>query len=284
MRKLSIDKLMVSVAVFMLSTLSFSQELPFNVGEELDYTITYKCGFTADMVGLKMSLERGDNNLLHATCDVATYKFWDSFYKMREHYETWFEEDANLTSNSFYRNATHGRNYKATANLVFNPDNSVNVKIEKSKGASLDTVFQEGVMLRDMINSVYYSRILDYEALKSGTKVKFVMTPYRDILELQLRYIGVEEKKIGKLGVYRLLKLGLVIRPKDVANEHNGNIKIGTSDNGEYLEEERIFFWVSDDKNHVPMLFSAPASIGSIVGRITGYEGLKYELDCKVSQ
>jgi len=276
---------LVSVSALLLSTSMFSQELPFAAGEKLVYNITYKCGFSADMVSMAFTLEENDSRF-HSVCKVSTFKFWDSFYKMRETYETWFSQDPSLTPEKYTRDAINGKNYHCEANLDWNADNSINVHIERTKRPVIDTVYQENTMMRDMISSLYFLRSLDYEALKAGKKVKFMMTPYRDILELTFRYAGSEEKKIGDLGTCKVMKIALKITPKEAEKAESGAFKIGTTEDGQYEEntKEKIFLWVSDDANHVPLYFVSPASVGSITGRLVEHSGLKHKLDCIIAQ
>ena len=267
------------------STLLFSQELPFQEGEDLLYTITFKGGLVnADLVSLDLSLtgetDPVHGELLHAAAKINTFKFWDSFYRMRDVYETWFTADRTIRPIHFHREANEGKNYHSESWLDWSQDShDVRVKIEKKNKPTIDTVYNEGQLMRDIINSVYVARILDYDAMAQGHVEKFIMTPYRDILELSVRLVGPEVKKISKGNKHNTLKLALAIKSKDVEKEDSSGFKVGASEDGNYMEgSEKIFMWVSDDANHVPLYFSAPASIGSIVGRLTEYSGLKYEL------
>ena len=282
----------LALLTFFLASVFFtdaarSQELPFQNGESLEYVITYKALFTADMVrvGLDLTSEkdpRGD--AFHAVTKITTFKFWDSFYKMRDTYETWFLADANISPIHFHRDAHEGKSYNSEAWLDWSKDLSeVKVKIDKDGKNVKDTVFREEGLLRDIINALYLARILDYDEMQSsGNPVELLMTPYRDILKLRVRFVGKEVVSAGKAGKFNALKLALAIVPKDTDNSGSG-FKIGASENGTYENGEKIFLWVSDDGNHIPVYFSAPASIGSIKGKLSQYNGLKYELSSKVA-
>ena len=281
---------MVSVAALLSSTLSFSQELPFQSGEDLLYTITFKGGLVnADLVALDLSLTSETDpvhgELLHAAAKINTFKFWDSFYRMRDVYETWFKADRTIQPVHFHREANEGKNYHSESWLDWSMDSyDIKVKIEKKNKPTIDTVYNEGRLMRDIINSVYVARILDYDAMAKGHIEKFMMTPYRDIIELSVRLVGPEVKKIAKGEKHNTLKLALALKPKDVEKGDSSGFKVGASEDGNYMAgDEKIFMWVSDDENHVPLYFSAPASIGSIVGRLTEYKGLKYELKTRIA-
>lgn len=276
------------LAAVLFTDAARSQELPFMGGESLEYVITYKALFTADMVRVGLDLtsevdpQRGD--AFHAVTKITTFKFWDSFYKMRDTYETWFQNDANISPIHFHRDAHEGKSYNSEAWLEWSKDLSeVKVKIDKDGKNIKDTVYREEGVLRDIINALYLARILDYDEMQSsGNPVELMMTPYRDILKLRVRFVCKEEVSAGKAGKFNALKLALAIIPKDTDNSGSG-FKIGASENGTYENGEKIFLWVSDDPNHIPVYFSAPASIGSIKGKLSKYDGLKYELSSKVA-
>lgn len=278
-------KKILTLLAFILSVgVASAQDLPFKAGEKLDYVIEYKALFTADMVRVSLELSDFEDSHggpgFHAVANISTFKFWDSFYRMRDTYETWFLANDTIPPVKFHRDAKEGKNYESEAFLDWNGDfSSVKVKIEKKGAPTRDTVYTEGVLLRDIINSLYLARILDYDAmLESGKPVEVRMTPYRDILQLRVRAAGCEELSSGKLGGrFKTVKLALAIQPKDVEGSGSG-FKIGASEDGSYQDGEKIFLWVSDDENHIPVYFSAPASIGSIKGRLSSYTGLKYEL------
>lgn len=276
------------LAAVLFTDAAHSQELPFTGGESLEYVITYKALFTADMVRVGLDLtsekdpQRGD--AFHAVTKITTFKFWDSFYKMRDTYETWFQNDATISPIRFHRDAHEGKSYNSEAWLDWSRDLSeVKVKIDKDGKNVKDTVFREEGLLRDIINALYLARILDYDEMQSsGNPVELMMTPYRDILKLRVRFVGKEVVSVGKTGKFNALKLALAIIPKDTDNSGSG-FKIGASENGTYENGEKIFLWVSDDPNHIPVYFSAPASIGSIKGKLSQYNGLKYELSSKLA-
>lgn len=286
MKKLSLLTFFLAAVAF--TDVAHSQELPFTGGESLEYVITYKALFTADMVRVSLDLtsekdpQRGD--AFHAVTKITTFKFWDSFYKMRDTYETWFRSDASISPIRFHRDAHEGKSYNSESWLDWSEDLSqAKVKIEKDGKPVKDTVFSEEGVLRDIINALYLARILDYDQMQSsGKPFEVMMTPYRDILKLRVRFVGKEEVSAGKAGKFKALKLALAITPKDTDNSGSG-FKIGASENGTYENGEKIFLWVSDDQNHIPVYFSAPASIGSIKGKLSQYKGLKYELSSKIA-
>ncbi len=271
------------LAFLSIFTAAYAHNLPFKEGENLEYVVEYKALFTADMVKVNLALSPWEDSpcgpAFHAQARINTFKFWDSFYKMRDIYETWFLANDTIPPVKFHREANEGKNYHSEAWLDWNDDfSSVKVKIEKKGAPVKDTVYTEGILLRDIINSLYLARVLDYKKMEeSGQPVELMMTPYRDILRLRVRLVGREERSVGKTGRFKTLKLALAIQPKDVEGGGSG-FKIGASEDGSYQGGEKIFLWVSDDDNHIPVYFSAPASIGSIKGRLSSYDGLKYEL------
>lgn len=282
--KKRIYTLIVSLTALLSSTSSFSQELPFQDGESLNFVITYQCGFSADMVSLNLDLkgivDPTYGPAFHAVTNIKTFKFWDSFYKMRDIYETKFVADRSVRPFWFHRDANEGKSYQSEAWLEWNrAGDEVKVKITKKDKPAIDTLYKEPSVLRDIINAIYFARCMDFKKLEAGESETVQMTPYRDILELRVRVVGKEQKKVGKLGTFNTVKLGLVIIPKDVDKAGSSGFKVGASEGGDYLGDEKIFLWLSDDENHAPLFFQAPASIGSIKGKLNACSGLKYPLN-----
>lgn len=257
----------------------FAQTLPFKDGEHMTYVVHYKWGINADLAQLDLSCKAvndGERNLYHVVGNISTFKSWDGFYKIRDIYECKFTADADMLPVSYHRQAREGKKYSADNWYDWSPDAmSAKVKIIKSTRAPVDTVYNEGMVIRDLLNIIYKYRVKE---LKEGYKEKETFVIDRDILDAQIRVIGKERIKTKELGYVNTIKVGIAVLPRKVfKNEKHDGVALGVkSEDGTFFGDEKVFIWYSDDKNHVPVMFKAPLKVGSFNGRLSYYEGGMY--------
>lgn len=268
-------------SVFLLSCLTAAaQSLPFKGGEELRYVVHYKWGVNADLAELNLKCEDDTYNgipCLHAVGYVSTYKFWDSFYKVRDIYECRFTNDAAMLPLEYGRDVKESK-YWAKNHMVWrDPLNStkvssIKVNITKSTKPPVDTVYDEGVFIRDMINVIYYMRTQDLSAI--GTSKVVTVVADRDMLNLKMRIIGEETVNLKNVGKVRAVKVGVAITPKKQFDYHkHSGIQLDVQESdGTFFGGEKVFIWYSTDASRTPVLFSAPLKVGSINGRLDSYK------------
>lgn len=276
----------MAALVLVVPTFGQSRELPFRDGEDIELIIHYKCGFNADIASISCKLtEETDKSgvpCFHFIANASTYKFWDSFYKVRDIYESKFTKD--LYPLYFHRDVKEG-NYWAKNWYTWSKGyKDLHLVVEKSTRPKRDTVYNEGVIIRDLINMFYVARACDFDQLMAGKKLRYTMAIDRDVMDLQLRFIKREKKKVAGLGVVDAYKIGLAVTPRNMVNESSGNrfaFDSAVSDaeqtsDGVFYGDEKIFLWLSADENHIPVTFTCPVAVGSINGRLGKHDGLKY--------
>ena len=79
------------------------------------------------------------------------------------------------------------------------------------------------------------------------------------MFELYLRYDGKDEIRIQGQGTFRCLKFS--------AQTVAGIVFDGKED---------LRFWISDDKNRVPLFIESPVVVGRVTGRLGSYENLRF--------
>lgn len=248
---------------------ALAEEHAFRQGERLTYVIHYKwLGIRTDVGSAEVSLldggMRNGRRLLHPVAVGSTYKFWDVFFKVRDRYESKFYEDS-VRPVYFHRDIHEG---KYTIQNFYNWNDSthaIEAEVVKSKGV-IDTLLPGHECTFDILTLFYNARNMDLEALEAGVNNPVSFAIDEEIFDIYFRYIGREEKRIPGLGVYRTLKFAA----KVVAGEV-------------FTGEQEMLIWVSDDMNRVPLLFESPVIAGSVFGRLSGWDGLRYPLEeCKV--
>lgn len=280
MKRLLTISLMFWVMSAMSPSLLTAFEFPFKSGEKVEYTVHYRLGFSSDLAKLTLTTKSESLNGKAGMCasaDIRTNKFGDTFYKIRDVYETHFLLNDELQPVSYRRDVKEGK-YWAKNWYDWSTDASeISMKVVKSTNKNREEQFDNDEYYRDVINTIFAIRSVDFHRLLNGEKVKYPMIVDRQVNDITVRMIGREEKKISsEAGTFRTVKLGIsVVLRKDEKYENTTKAIIDSA-------EETIFMWVSDDDNHIPLFFSAPIALGSMNGRLTYWEGLKYPLEGKV--
>lgn len=241
----------------------------FRQGERLSYIIHYKwLGVRTDVGAAEVNLLDGGfrdgRRLLHPVATGMTYKFWDAFFKVRDRYESVFYED-NVRPVSFHRDIHEGK-YAIQNHYTWDDStHAINAEVVKSDRV-IDTILPGHECTFDILTLFYCARNMDLEALEAGVNNPVSFAIDEEIFNIYFRYICREEKKIPGLGTFRTLKFAA----KVVAGEV-------------FTGEQEMTIWVSDDMNRVPLLFESPVIVGSVFGRLSGWDGLRYPLEeCKV--
>lgn len=224
----------------------------FRRGEKLTYRLHY--GFlTAGEATIEITDENkkiGERNTLHAVGTGQTISAFNWFFKVRDRYESYIDENA-LVPWVFIRRVNEG-GYIISQNQVYNPyKNTVD-----SDGKNFD--LPDGI--QDMLSAFFYARTMDFSNAKEGDIFEFPCFVDNEIWPLKIKFVGREiiHSDIGKI---HCLKFHPVVQ--------KGRI---------FKNEEDMNAWISDDKNKIPIRAEAKILVGSIKMDLTGYSGIANEL------
>lgn len=263
-------KIVLLSYIFILSLLygsaSYAQEnnnYPFASGEKLSFILNYTWGGVITDVGMaECNLSYSDG---YYNCVVTgrTYRFYDMFFRVREHFESKFSEKG-LRPLHFYRSAQEGK-YRMKNNLVFNSDYSINSTTQKYDRQPFDTLLIGTENSYDLLSLFYKSRVTDYSNFPIDKKMPLEFVIDRNVYNLYFVYKGKETKKIPGLGTFRTLKFAC----KVVAGEI-------------FDGKEELMIWVTDDGNKIPLLFESPIIVGKVQGRLSKFSGNKHPVSSKI--
>lgn len=273
--------LTVAVAAF-LSSDCIAQSLPYASGESYSITINFKWGVRSDIATVDLKLSE-DGGIYHSVANIRTKKFFDGFYKVRDIYECKFKADNDVTPIWYHRDVKEGK-YWAKGTYVWSADASeLTSSVDKSTRPHRDTLYKEDQVIHDVLNLFHFVRAFNLGP-DNPTVSRYLIVD-RDIMEIRARYIADEVKKLPyRAGTYKARKLGIAIRMVTEGSDTNNIGLVLTSDMPEgKFGKESVFLWLSDDENRMPVFFTAPLSIGSINGVLTGYGGNKYEVTSKIA-
>lgn len=223
----------------------------FQDGEKLLFKVYYNMGRIWVGAGLATFAVNGEtlNNkkVYHITGDGKTLKSYEWFYKVRDRYETFIDQD-NMMPVKFLRNVNEG-GFKIYNSVTFN----------QSIGQAISTngVYKVPTCVQDVLSAIYYARSIDYSKYKPGDKIPFSMFLDDQVYNLYIRYIG-KEQVTTKYGTFNTIKISPLLI--------EGTIFKGG---------EKMMVWVSDDANHVPVRVDSPILVGSIKVDLIGYDKLR---------
>lgn len=220
----------------------------FKRGEELKYRVHYgamNAGVATMSIDNTNKLISG-RPTLHAVGVGNSIGAFDWFFKVRDRYESYMDEEA-LMPWIFIRRVDEG-GFKINQNQTY--DHKVGRVNSDGKFMTVPQYVQ------DMVSCFYYARTMDFSKAKEGD-IFSVQTFIDDsVWTMKLKFKGRETIK-SDVGKVKCLKFCPVVQTGRV-----------------FKKEEDLTMWVSDDVNHVPIRAEGAILVGSIKMDIISTSGL----------
>ena len=238
--------------------------LPYSTGENLSYVLSYKWNAVNTDVAtasLKLDTLRYNGNLVYYSRMTARTKaFFDTFFKAREDFRSWFAMDTGRPL-KYTRNTLEGK-YTATNTYLYNwASRKIRATWKMGSKPQQTADLPLSDCTYDLPSIIYFLRRMDTSNLKEGKSYKVTYGIDDDVYTISLTFKGRENKKIRGIGKVKCLHFGCNV----VAGEM-------------FTGNEDAQLWVSDDDNHIPIYFMAPLKVGAVTGRLSGYKGLSHKL------
>lgn len=230
----------------------------FKQGEKLRYRVTY--GFMdagEAILEIKPTSKKGNSRALHHTVATGrTLGGFNAFYKVNDKYESYIDQKS-IMPWYFKRDVNEG-GFKINQYYTFKQNYS------KVNNGKKDFKVKMGV--QDMISSFYKARTLNFKGMKKGKTFSFDCFMDDEVFKLKIKYVGDEVIKIRK-GKFKCHKFVPVVQT------------------GRYFKsEEDVNFWVTADKNKIPVLVKAKIPVGTVKLHLVEWSGLRNELSSKVEK
>jgi hypothetical protein len=230
----------------------------FTFNEKLEYRVHYGL-INAASVSLEVSpalVSKDDRKCYNIKADGKTLKSFDWAYKVRDHFESYVDEEAMAPIS--YNKSVQEDKYK--------DDDLVAFKHNIKKLYGVKGILDMPEYTHDVISSLYYIRNLDFSKSKVGDK--FPLDIYLDnkIYNLGFKYDGKEtiNTDIGKVKCLKFTPTLVVDRV--------------------FKDQDDMTVWISDDDNKIPIRVKAKIMVGSIKIDITSYNGLKNEFNSLIKK
>lgn len=258
-------KFLVSLIIIFIGSQTYSQQnnYAFDRGEELNYWVYYDAPLLGKVYAGKASLEvTRDNDLFdgrptyHAIGKGRSTGSFDFFFKVRDRFESWFDEE-DLRPYRFIRRTNEG-------GYIVNDD--VDFNYQKMTVRSRQKELNIGFNTYDLVSSFYFARNLNIDSIKIDDS--FPIDFYLDdsVYTSVIIYKGIEIVETG-MGKFRCMKF----MPMVVTGEVFDN-------------PYPMSLWITDDQNRIPILIKSEIIVGSVKGELFEYKNLKYPLDSKITR
>jgi len=240
------------------------QNFSFQAGEEARYRISYNWFvWWTDVGEMWFSVKESsvsDIPCLHLLAVGATYKSWDWFFKVRDRYESWVYPES-LKPIVFSRDVYEG-GYTFKHHYVFNHRKGIAyMQTQNSdKPVKKDTIAIPDCTF-DIVSILYYVRNIDFSRYRINDTIPVTILLDNEIYNIYFRYLGTEKKKIKSMGETDCMKFSAMLI--------QGSIFKGG---------EKMFLWVTNDKNHIPVYIESPIIVGSVRGTLIDIKGNRYPL------
>ncbi len=221
----------------------------FKRGEMLTFRMRYgiiEAGI-ATLAVTDEARDLGGRKTFHVVGIGKSQGAFDWFFKVRDRYETYIDEKA-IVPWLFVRRIQEG-SYTCSQDYVFD-------HYKEKVNVGDNQIFDSGPNMQDMLSAFYNARTMDLSGAKPGDVYLVNTFVDKEIFPVKIKFIG-RETITTALGTFKCLKFRPIIQKGRV-----------------FKHEEDLNVWISDDKNHIPILGQADVLVGSIKAELTGYSGL----------
>ncbi len=247
-----------------LGAFAAQQELPFRSGETFDLRLMYKWGGVNKEVGtarVKLdSVSYQGNPTYYAQFTARSSKLFDAFYKIREHFHSWFDA-GDLRPRKFIRETLEGK--YAAYNLYHYDWNrrviDADVNMNKPQATHMEIPLRKDVY--DLPALIYHIRTLDPSKMVKGQKIPLTFAIDDAVFDVVMTYRGTQTLKIRKVGYLDTYRFSCTV-----------------VDGALFEGDKELEFWFSSDDNHLPVAVMAPLRVGAVWAWFKGAKGLKYNL------
>ncbi|WP_310379664.1 DUF3108 domain-containing protein [Flavobacterium sp.] len=220
-------------------------------GEKLVFAASYNMsGLMTQLAQVTMETETiktSKTSYLHLSCQATTFSKWDSFFKIRDLYES-YVHPLTLKPSLYKRNINEG-GYTKTEKYVFKKDGKTVTSTSKKRNKpETNSIFTIGNSTQDIVTLIYKLRTVDFKNFKNGQTRSFVIVFDEKEIPVVVKFMGKETISAGSLGTKECYKLSIGARTKVLKGK------------------DQNIIWLTADTQKIPALikFSIPVGTGQL--------------------
>ncbi|HQA75139.1 DUF3108 domain-containing protein, partial [Flavobacterium sp.] len=186
------------------------------------------------------------SNYLHLSCELATYTKWDSFFKIRDIYESYV--NPTTLKPSLYKRSIDEGGYTIKEKYVFKGTN-VKSSVTKKNRPEVHKSFTIGTNTQDVISLFYKVRTLDFSKFKTGQTQSMMIVFDEKEIPVTIKFMGKETVSAGNLGKKECYKISIGAKTDALRGK------------------DKNLIWLTADAKKIPALleFSIPVGTGKLV-------------------
>lgn len=251
------------VLIFFVSFIVTSQNNTIGFGEKLVFTASYNMsGLLTDIAQVTMETSKvstSSSTLMRLKCSAATFSTFDSFFKIRDLYES-YVSPTSLTPYLYRRDINEGGYYKFMQYKYRRKSKTIeSLKKKRRRDGSIweeKKTLNMGSSTKDLVATLYTLRNLNIGQATPGDSSSFKVLFDNEENTVVFRYIGKEtiSTNIGRKECY---KIAISLKGADLL-KGNSNL-----------------IWLTADANKVPVLAKFKIPVGNGELKIKSATGLK---------
>lgn len=249
--------------IALVPVLGNSQNTSIGTNEKLAFSASYNIsGLLTEIAQVTMEtseVKTSSATLLRLKCTATTYSSFDSYFKIRDLYES-YVSPTSLTPYLYKRDINEGT-YNKFEQYKFNHKSKNVESIYRKKKHSGDIEEKKTVNIADntldIVSTIYHIRNFDFQNAKPGVSQKFTFLFDNKPLTINIKYLSKETLNTN-LGKKECYKLAISLSNSTVLKGNNDNL-----------------LWLTADVNKVPVYAKFKIAVGSGELKIKSATGLK---------
>lgn len=240
-------KLLLTLSLSFCFTIGYSQ---IKSNEKLVYAASYNMsGLMTHLAQVSMTTETmktSKNSFLHLSCEAATFSKWDTFFKIRDLYES-YVDPATLRPSLYKRSINEG-GYTKSEKYVFKGNTIISTTKRKNKPETKRTV-KIGNSTQDIVSIIYKLRTVDFQNFKAGQTKSFTIVFDEKEVPVVVKFMGKETVSAGNLGKKECYKISIAAKTDALKGK------------------DKNLIWLTADTKKIPALikFSIPVGTGQLI-------------------
>jgi len=240
------------------SFFAFCFALSLNMGfsqiksdEKLIYAASYNMGgLMTQLAQVTMETETmktSKNTFLHLSCQAATFSKWDSFFKIRDLYESYV--NPTTLRPSLYKRSINEGGFTKTEKYIFKSDGKTVMCTSKRRNKpEKKNTFTVGNATQDVVSILYKLRTVDFKNYKKGQTKSFVIVFDEKEIPVVVKFMGKETITAGNLGTKECYKMSIAAKTDALKGK------------------DKNLIWLTADAKKIPALikFSIPVGTGQL--------------------
>jgi len=232
----------------------------FKTGEKLTFELSYSSMMTGDVTAGIMTSKIHKNKWVIS--GDTTYRIkvtgktkgaFNWFFKVNDVYQTYLDEKY-MVPRYFSQRVKEGE-YEASRDVRFFHE-SKKAWFINNKNQDSDTV-QIDYNVQDLISGMYFARTFNSDSLEFNDIISIPIFLDDSVYHTNLKFIGRKtiETSLGKVACLKF----------------NPSVQTG----GVFKDDDKLVVYISDDKNHLPILAESEVMVGKIKIELIKYSGLR---------